>query len=61
MPFSKRQLRWANSPTGRAALGNDKVSEWDAEAKGADLPERSKGAHESDLSAMRKPLRVKNG
>lgn len=59
MPFSKRQLRWANSPTGRAELGPAKVSEWNAEAKGANLPERSRGAHESDLSKMRRPLREK--
>jgi len=59
MPFSKRQLRWANSPTGRAALGPSKVSEWDTEAKGANLPERSKGAQESDLSKMRRPLKEK--
>lgn len=59
MPFSKRQLRWENSDTGRAALGSEKVSQWDAEAKGANLPERSNGAHESDLSKMRRPLKEK--
>jgi hypothetical protein len=59
MPFSKRQLRWANSPTGRAALGPAKVSEWNSESKGSNLPERSKGAHESDLSKMRRPLKGK--
>jgi hypothetical protein len=59
VPFSKAQLRWAHSPTGQKELGPAKVSEWNAEAKGANLPERSKGAHESDLMTMRKPLKGK--
>lgn len=57
MPFSKAQLRWAHTPTGEKALGASGVARWDAEAKGADLPERSKGAHESDIVKMKKPLK----
>lgn len=57
MPFSKRQLRWAHTPSGEAALGSAKVSQWDAEAKGKDLPETSKGEHESDITKIKRPLR----
>jgi len=53
-PFSKKQLRWANSPAGRKELGADTVKKWNAEAKGANLPERSRGAHESDLKKKKK-------
>lgn len=34
MPLSKRQLRWANTPSGHAALGDARVAEWDRESKG---------------------------
>ena len=57
MPFSRKQLAWAHTATGEKDLGPAKVSEWDAEAKGKDLPERSEGEHESDLMKMRKPLK----
>ncbi len=42
MPYkSKRQERWAHTPTGTKALGGKaKVSEWDSASKGAKLPER---------------------
>ena len=39
---SKAQLRWANSPAGRKALGEKGVQEWDAASKGLELPERVK-------------------
>jgi hypothetical protein len=45
-PFSKKQVAWANSPTGKKALGADTVKQWNKEIKGKKLPERSKGAHE---------------
>ena len=41
MPLSKKQLRWANSPSGVKALGKEKVKEWDQEAKGKNLPEKA--------------------
>ena len=43
MPISKAQLRWAHTPTGEKALGSSRVKQWDQEAKGVDLPERSAG------------------
>ena len=43
MPISKAQLRWAHTPTGEKALGSSRVKQWDEEAKGVDLPERSAG------------------
>lgn len=49
MPFSKRQLRWSHTPTGREALDDATVKKWEQEAKGKQLPETSKGAHEKDL------------
>jgi len=50
---SLAQLRWINSPSGRKALGESGVKEWDDASKGLKLPER-KG---SMISARRK----KNG
>ena len=41
MPVSRAQQRWAHSPSGEAALGPEKVHEWDEESKGMNLPERS--------------------
>jgi hypothetical protein len=49
MPVSKRQLRWANSPSGHAALGDSRVKQWDSEAKGVSLPERSSGPESSKI------------
>ena len=37
---SKAQLRWLNSPSGHAALGNKGVQEWNQASKGLKLPER---------------------
>ena len=45
MPLSKKQLRWAHTAAGIKALGKAKVSEWDAEAKGRDLPEKARKNH----------------
>jgi hypothetical protein len=43
MPFkSKAQMRWGNSPSGKAALGSAGVKEWDEATKGKKLPERVK-------------------
>ena len=39
---SKAQLRWVNSPMGRAALGSKGVKEWDNASRGLKLPERVK-------------------
>ncbi len=37
---SKAQLRWINSPSGKAALGSSGVKEWDQASKGLKLPEK---------------------
>lgn len=37
---SKAQLRWINSPSGKAALGSGGVQEWDQASKGLKLPEK---------------------
>lgn len=43
MPYvSKRQRRWAHSKKGLAALGKDKVAEFDRASKGRKLPEKVK-------------------
>lgn len=44
MPFlSKSQQRWAHTPAGIKALGGlSKVSEWNAETKGKNIPEKKK-------------------
>jgi len=43
MPYkSKAQERWANSPTGKKALGSQKVAEFNAASKGKKLPEKAK-------------------
>jgi hypothetical protein len=47
---SLAQLHWVNSPSGRKALGESGVKEWDQASKGLKLPER-KG---SMISARRK-------
>lgn len=39
---SKAQLRWVNSPSGRKALGEEGVKEWDKASKGLKLPEKVK-------------------
>jgi hypothetical protein len=54
MPFSKRQVAWAHTPAGEKALGAKTVAKWDAEVKGVKLPERSRGAKESDLKKKKK-------
>lgn len=38
---SKAQLRWVNSPAGKAALGAKGVKEWDQASKGLKLPEKA--------------------
>jgi hypothetical protein len=53
-PFSKKQVAWAHTPAGEKALGSATVNKWDKEVKGKKLPERSKGAHESDLKKKKK-------
>jgi hypothetical protein len=53
-PFSKKQVAWAHTPAGEKALGAATVNKWDKEVKGKKLPERSKGAHESDLKKKKK-------
>ena len=41
MPFvSKAQQRWGNSPSGRKALGDSGVKEWNSATKGKSLPEK---------------------
>lgn len=41
MPFrSGKQQRWAHTAAGRAALGPDKLAEFDEASKGLDLPEK---------------------
>lgn len=58
MPVSLKQLRWAHTANGKKALGSNRISEWDAEAKGKSLPERSNGKgpeiEKSMISARRK-------
>lgn len=61
MPFSRRQLRWAHTPSGRAALGDSKVAQWDAEVKGVDLPETSSGATEAGLQKRLHPVKGNRG
>ena len=48
---SKAQLRWVNSPSGRAALGSAGVKEWDQASKGLKLPEK--------VGALRKKIKAK--
>lgn len=41
MPWkSEAQRRWGNSPSGRKALGDAGVDEWNGATKGKKLPER---------------------
>jgi hypothetical protein len=37
---SLAQLRWINSPSGRKALGESGVKEWDQASRGLKLPQR---------------------
>lgn len=43
MPVSVKQLAWAHTAEGRAQLGDAKLHQWEQEAKGVKLPERSAG------------------
>lgn len=42
MPWkSDQQRKWGNSPAGVAAMGKDKVAEFNAASKGKDLPSKA--------------------
>lgn len=58
MPFvSKAQMKWGNSPSGHAALGDAGVQEWNAETKGKELPAKLKSeVHTYDSSRPKRQI-----
>jgi hypothetical protein len=54
MPYqSKAQQRWAHTLSGKKALGEEGVKEFDKASKGKDLPERSRSSSSSKGSSSK--------
>lgn len=58
MPWkSKAQQAWGNSPSGKLALGDAGVAEWNAASKGKTPPAKLKGeSHSYDSNRPKRPV-----